>query len=218
MNKSIRSSLEDVDAIVFVIDGSKSFSYNEDVFNLVKEDLPLFIVINKIDLCRIDKILKLKEEIAIKYPNAKIVETSAIEDFNSDELIKQIKEILSEGPQFFDKDTISDHDDVFMMKEIIREHLLNKLRQEVPHQCAVVIEKLEKKEKAIVINAAIIVEKKSQKAILIGKQGKMIKSIGTSSRLELEKMFKKSIYLDLFVKVKEDWLNSNRSLKEFGYQ
>ena len=218
MNKSVRTSLEEVDAMLLVVDASKKISANEDSFRLIKEDIPLFIILNKIDLCHIDKVLKLKGELLERFPHAKLIETSAIRDFNSDEIVKQVKEVLEEGPRYFDEETVSDHDDVFMMKEVIREHLLIKLKQEVPHQCAVIVEKLEKKDKALVINAAIIVEKKSQKAILIGKQGKMIKSIGTSARKELEKMFKKSIYLDLYVKVKEDWQNSARSLKEFGYQ
>ena len=146
MNKSIRTSLEEVDAIILVIDASKRLSSSNDAFKLVKKDLPLFIVINKIDLCRIDQVARLKADILELFPTAKLIETSAIRDFNSDEIIKQVKEILPEGPKYFDDDTVSDHDDVFMMKEVIREHLLTKLRQEVPHQCAVVVEKLEKKE------------------------------------------------------------------------
>lgn len=218
MNKSIRTSLEDVDAILLVIDASRRFEANNDAFNLVKEDIPLFVVINKIDLCRIDQVQRVKEQIKERFPNSILIETSAIRDFNNEEIIKKLKALLKEGPQYFDVKQLSDHDDVFMMKEVIREKLLELLKQEVPHQCAVVVEKLEKKEKAIVINAAIIVEKKTQKAILIGKQGSMIKKIGTSARMDLQKLFKKAIYLDLYVKVKEDWLNSSRSLKEFGYQ
>ena len=219
MNNSALDSIKDVEAIVLVVDASKRFDeQDKEITESIKSDCPLIIVINKIDLCRIDKVSEIKTKYKELFPKATLIETSAIDKFNIDGLINEVKKVLPEGPQYFDKETYSDRDDAFMMKEVIREHILLKVRQEVPHQCAVVIEKFENTKKELSINAAIIVEKASQKGILIGKEGKMIKSIGTSARKELEKIFEKHIYLELFVKVKEDWLNSNRLLKEFGYK
>jgi GTP-binding protein Era len=219
MNNSALASIKEVDAVAIVVDSSHHFGAGDR--HLIEEiniNCPIFILINKIDLANINQGLELRKIYQDAYPKAHIIEMSALKKFNIDEFISQLKEILPEGPKYFDDTAFSDHDDVFMMKEVIREQILNKIRQEVPHQCAVIIEQFEKKKDGLIINAAIIVEKQSQKGILIGKGGKMIKSIGSSARKELEQIFKKHIYLDLYVKVKEDWLNNDNSLKEFGYK
>lgn len=219
MNNSAIEATKEVDAVVWMVDASKRFGdLDETLSEYLKKEKNLFIVLNKIDLCRITEVENIKNVYKEKFPNATYIEMSAIENFNIDELVKQIKNVLEEGPKYFDDDTISDHDDVFMMKEVIREHILLKIREEVPHKCAVYVEQFKNDPKELHINAVIVVDKVSQKGIIIGKGGKMIKAIGTGARKELEDIFKKHIYLEIFVKVREDWVNSNINLKEFGYK
>ena len=219
MNNSALSSIQDVDAVILVVDASKHFGLGDQyIVDNLKPHCPLFVVINKIDLSTINQVVEIKKAYSEKYPNSTIIELSAKQKFNIDELLKQIKAVLKEGPEYFPKTMVSDKDDTFIMKEIIREELLNLLKQEVPHHAAVVIEKFENKKEAVVVNALIIIEKESQKAIVIGRGGKMIKAIGTKARKEMEDVFKKRVYLELYVKVKEDWFNDSKSLKDFGYK
>lgn len=219
MNSSALSSVKDVEAAILVIDASKHFGLGDQyILDNLRTKCPLFIAINKIDLATINQVIEIKKIYAEKYPNSQIIEMSAKKNFNTDELLKSIKRVLPDGPKYFPDEMISDKDDAFMMKEVIREELLNLLKQEVPHHSAVAIESFENKKEALVINAVIYIEKDSQKAIVIGHGGKMIKAIGTRARKELEQIYNKRVYLELFVKVKEDWFNNDRLLKELGYK
>lgn len=210
-------TVRDVDVIVLVIDSSSEF--DESFVKLVNPKIPLIVAMNKIDLIRIDDANKLKKKINEIFKNAKIVEMSAIQNFGYSDLIREVKTLLSEGPSYYlDSKEVSDSSIEFYISEIIREKALLLLRQEVPHQLAVKVIEIKDKAKAIVISASIIVSKISHKAIVIGKAGKTIKSIGINARRELEEHFKKRIYLDLFVSVKKDWLNDVTKLKELGYE
>ena len=219
MDKMAYSAVEDVDAIVLVVEASKPFgSGDEFLLEKVKMDVPTFVVINKIDTATIFEVQALKEKYAERLPKAKIIEMVATEKFNVDELLKEIKAVLPEGPRYYDEETLTDQDEIFQIKEIIREKTLRLLRDEVPHSIAVYMEHIEWDDDPIHIRASIIVEKDSQKGIVIGKGGRRLKDIGMKARKDIEDLLKKHVYLDLFVRVKEDWRNSDSLLTDFGYK
>lgn len=220
MNKEALTSLADVEAVIYLIDSSLKFSLNEEEKMLKRLEtitVPFFLVFNKIDLCNIEHMQEIKNNYLSLYKNAKVIEISALDGFNVDTLIKEIKNILNEGELYYDKKTISNHNLNFLFQELIREQLLLLLKKEVPHSCAVKVNEIQKKTNSYQVFAKIIVEKASQKGIVIGKNGSTIKKIGINSRLEMEKIVHKKINLDLLVSVEEDWRNSQRILKEYGY-
>ena len=143
---------------------------------------------------------------------------SAIENFGLDTLLDEIKSVIKEGPRYFDENAITDKDSSFFVSEVIRENLLKLLKEEVPHILAVRVDEIKHKSESVMIHATIIVDRDSYKGIVIGKDGKRIKAIGTRARKELEEYFQKRIFLERFVSVKEDWLNNPRILKELGYK
>ena len=219
MDKMAFSSLEEIDALVLVVDASKEYGKGDDyLLEKITVDVPLFIVINKIDQATIIEVNKLKEIYLEKYPDAKIIECVAIEGFNVDLLIDEIVKVLPEGPAYYEEETVTDQDEIFQIKEIIREKALRTLRDEVPHSIAVYIDHIEWEEDPINIKASIIVEKESQKGIVIGKGGRRIKDIGSLARKDIESLLHKHVFLELFVKVREDWRNEDNYLKEFGYK
>ena len=219
MNQSALSSTSDVEAAILVVDASKSFGDGDEyLVSELKFNCPLIIVLNKIDLAKIDEVQALKERYQQLFKDAIIIEMSAIRLFNVDDLLKTIKSLLSEGPRYYPVGSISDRDESFFIKELIREQVLNQLREEVPHQIAVAVEKFQDKSKAVVIEALIVVEKPSQKAIVIGKDGTRIKALGIKAREALEERYNKRVFLQLFVVTKKDWMNNPRLLKEYGYK
>ena len=219
MNKEALDSAKDVDANILVVDASRKFDEGDRFINeSLSKEIPLFIVINKIDLMRLPEVQKIKAKYHEMYPNAKILEASAIENFGIDELLKEVKAVLQEGPRYFAEDQLTDKDSSFMISEVIREKLLNILKDEVPHDLAVRVDEIKSKKEAVYIRATIIVDKESHKGIVIGKGGKRIKAIGMRARNDLEEYYNKRIFLELFVSVKEDWLNNPRILKELGYK
>ncbi len=219
MNQDAFDSTKNVDAIVLVVDASKKFNEGDRVImNAIHNDVPLFLVINKIDLMRLPEIEEVKKIYSQAYPKAKLIEMSAIENFNIEVLLDEIKKIIKDGPRYYPEDAISDKDAAFYVSEIIREKLLKYLKEEVPHELAVRVDNIEHKKDEVYIKATIIVDRESHKGIVIGKGGKMIRMIGTKSRKTLEEYFNKHIFLELFVSVKEDWINNPRILKELGYK
>ena len=219
MNKEALDSAKDVDANVLVVDASRRFDEGDRIINeSLSKDIPLFIVINKIDLMRLPEVQQIKAKYQEMYPKAKILEASAIENFGIDELLKEVKAVIPEGPRYFAEDQVTDKDSSFMISEVIREKLLNLLKDEVPHDLAVRVDEIKSKKEAVYIRATIIVDKESHKGIVIGKGGKRIKAIGMKARTDLEEYYNKRIFLELFVSVKEDWLNNPRILKELGYK
>ena len=219
MNRDALESAKDVDAIVLVVDASKKIDEGDMfIHESLSKNIPTYVVINKIDLVRITEAQELKAKYQELYPNAKIIEMSAIENFGIDTLLAEIKSVLREGPRYFKEDEISDKDSSFFVSEVIREKLLKLLKEEVPHNLAVRVDEIKHKSESVMIHATIIVDRDSHKGIVIGKDGKRIKAIGTMARKELEEYFNKRIFLELFVSVKEDWLNNPRILKELGYK
>ena len=219
MNKEALDSAKDVDANILVVDASRKFDAGDQFINeSLSKEIPLFIVINKIDLMRLPEVQETKAKYHEIYPKAKIIEASAIENFGIDELLKEVKKVIKEGPRYFAEDQITDKDSSFMISEVIREKLLKLLKDEVPHDLAVRVDEVKSKKEAVYIRATIIVDKESHKGIVIGKGGKRIKAIGMKARTDLEEYYNKRIFLELFVSVKEDWLNNPRILKELGYK
>ena len=220
MNNMAFSALKEAEVVVLLIDAS--FGVDDTVKTIIKRvrdrHLPLIVVLNKIDLIKIDRSLTLKEEIKTLTDDAEIIEMVAKDGFNVDTLINKIKELLPEGPRYYDKDTVTDVDLVFQIKEIIREKALNILKDEVPHSLAVYMSDIKWEENPLPIYGQIIVEKESQKGIVIGKGGQRLKNIGTKARQSIEALLHKHVYLNLVVKVNEDWRNSESSLTNLGYK
>lgn len=221
MNEMAYSAIEGVEVIVLVIDSKQKFGPG-DQFLIEKiknyKNVPIIVVFNKIDLVNINEINKLKEIYKEKLPSSIQIETVAIDKFNIDDLLKMIKSYIEEGPLYYGEKVITDKDIIFQIKEIIREKALLLLKQEVPHAIAVYMEDINWDEKPILIKVSLIVEKESQKGIVIGENGKMIKRIGKLARKDIEELMKEHIYLELTVKVDEDWRNKKSSIKKFGYK
>ena len=219
MDKMAFSSLEEIDALILVVDASKKYGKGDDyLLEKIEVNVPLFIIINKIDQATMVEVNELKKIYIEKYPKAVIIESVATEGFNVDTLLEEIVKVLPEGPAYYEEETYTDQDEIFQIKEIIREKALRILRDEVPHSIAVYMDHIEWDETPIAIKASIIVEKESQKGIVIGKGGQKIKQIGSLARKDIESLLHKHVFLELFVKVREDWRNEENYLKEFGYK
>lgn len=219
MNQDALNSSKDVDAVILVVDASNKINEGDlYIHECLSKNIPTFIAINKIDLVRLPEAETIKAKYRELYKDAEILELSAIENFGIDSLLEKIKGVLKEGPRYYPEDQLTDKDAAFFVSEVIREKLLKLLKEEVPHNLAVRVDEIKHKKDACYIRSTIIVDKDSHKGIVIGKDGKRIKAIGIKSRSDLEEYFGKRIYLELFVSVKEDWLNNPRILKELGYK
>ena len=220
MNNMAFSTAHDVDVNVLVVDASKPFGDGDDfiISHLDIKNAPLIIVFNKIDQARITEVQALREKYNSILPKAIIIETVAKERFNLDVLIKTIVDLLPEGPEYYPVDAITDKDEVFQIKEIIREKVLKILKDEVPHSIAIYVNDIDYEPKPIHILATIIVEKDSQKGIVIGAGGKRIKLIGQKAREDIERLLNKHVFLELFVRVQEDWRNNEDLLDKYGYK
>lgn len=212
-------ALTDADVLIYVTDVVEDPTKNAEFLQRVaKEKVPVLLVINKIDLLKNQADL---EAIVAKWhemlPNAEVFPTSATERFNVDNLMARIIELLPEGEPYFGTDALTDKPARFFVTEIIREKILTNYDKEIPYSVEVIVEKFEEKEKSIHIMAVIYVERDSQKGILIGKGGSMLKKVGTQARKDIEAFFGKSVYLELFVKVEANWRNREAKLRTFGY-
>lgn len=212
-------ALTDADVLLYVTDVVEDPTKNADFLERVAaEKVPVLLVINKIDLLKDQKSL---EDIVDRWhqilPNAEIIPASAKEGFNVPNLMRRIVELLPEGEPYFGKDALTDKPARFFVTEIIREKILLNYDKEVPYSAEVIVEKFDEKENSIHIMAVIYVERDSQKGILIGKGGAMLKRVGTEARKDIEKFFGKSVYLELFVKVEPNWRNRENKLRTFGY-
>lgn len=213
MDKASYSSIRDCDVAVLVVDASRPFGEGDQfLFDHLKFDCKLVIAFNKIDLTNIELVSALKEKYKEHYHPLAIVELSAIEKFGIEDLIRIIKENLDEGPQYYDLETITNMDIKFRIQEIIREKMLLLLKEEVPHSVAVICSDIVNDVTPIEVYAKIIVERDSQKGIVIGAKGKMIKRIGTLARKDIEQLIGRHINLQLMVQVVDNWRNSSRFL------
>lgn len=212
-------ALTDADILLYVTDVVEDPTKNADFLaKVAKEKIPILLVINKIDLLNGQNDLnKLVEKWSQLLPNAEIFPTSALEHFNVANLMTRIVELLPPSPPYFGKDALTDKPARFFVTEIIREKILLNYDKEVPYSTEVIVEKFDESETAIHIMAVIYVERDSQKGILIGKGGTMLKKVGTEARKDIEKFFDKRVYLELFVKVEPNWRNRENKLRSFGY-
>lgn len=218
LNKSAYASLQDVDVIYYMVDASVPFGHGEEfVLNQIKgKSENIFLILNKCDLLNPDKRMKLILQWQKRGHFKEIFPISALEKHNVGELIETTKSYLSEGPMYFDSETICDRDQNFLISELIREKIIYRTQEEVPHSVAVVIENREESESRIYIQALIIVEKASQKGILIGKQGKMITSIRLDAQKELRFILGKRVELECYVRVEENWRSKESKIHQFG--
>lgn len=212
-------ALTDADVLVYVTDVVEDPTKNADYLaKVAKETVPVLLVINKIDLLKnqsdLDRVVAVWHELL---PNAEIFPVSAKEHFNVTNLMNRIVELLPVHAPYFGKDALTDKPARFFVTEIIREKILLNYQKEVPYSTEVIVEKFDEKEGAIHIMAVIYVERDSQKGILIGKGGSMLKKVGMQARADIEKFFGKSVYLELFVKVEPNWRNRDNKLRQFGY-
>ena len=212
-------ALTDVDILIYVTDIVEDPLKNKDFLDKVaKESIPILLIINKIDLLTGNAdLLKVIDRWKEILPNAEVFPTSAKEHFNVDNLMKRIVELLPDSPPFFGKDALTDKPARFFVTEIIREKILLNCDKEVPYSAEVLVEKFDEKERSIHIMAVVYVERDSQKAIVIGKGGAMLKRIGIDARKDIETFFGKKVYLEIFVKVEKDWRNRENKLRAFGY-
>ena len=212
------SALQDADVLLYVTDVIEKPNKNEEFLEKVnKMDIPVILLINKIDLSNQNALTDLVEAWKKVLPNAEIMPISAQCKFNVDAVLNRIKELLPDSPPYFDKDQWTDKPARFFVAEILREKILLYYDKEVPYSVEVVVESFKEEKKSIHINTVIYVERDSQKGIIIGHQGVALKKVSTEARKALERFFNKSIYLETFVKVDKDWRSSDKSLKNFGY-
>jgi GTP-binding protein Era len=218
MMKFVDTALIDADVILFVTDVVEKPDKNpEYVEKIRKSNMPVIVLINKIDLSNQEEVLKLFDYWSNTFPGATIFPISALEKFNIEPIFDRILELLPESPPFFEKDQLTDRNERFFVQEIIREKILLNYQKEIPYAVEVEVEEFKEAEKIINIRAVIHVSRDSQKGIIIGHQGKMIKKIGSEARLDAEEFFDKKIFLELYVKVAKDWREKDRQLKKFGY-
>ncbi len=212
------SALADADILLYVTDVVENPEKNIDFLEKVgKMDIPVILLINKIDESDQKKLVELVERWHSLLPKAEILPISAKNKFGIDVLMKRIQELLPESPAYFDKNQLTDKPAKFFVTEIIREKILRYYDKEIPYSVEVVVERFKEETKQININAVIYVERDSQKGIIIGHQGMALKKVSTEARKSLERFFDKKIYLETFVKVDKDWRNSQKELNNFGY-
>lgn len=213
------SALQDADILLYITDVIETPDKNEDFIEEIRKmQVPVLVLINKIDLSNQKQLEKLVEQWHKLLPLAEIIPVSAKARFNVEAVVKRIKELLPESPPYFDKDQLTDKPARFFVTEIIREKILLYYDKEIPYAVEVVVELFKESEKSIHINAVIYVERESQKGIIIGHNGYALKKVSTEARKALEKFFAKNIYLEIFVKVDRNWRNSPQRLEAYGYR
>jgi len=213
-----QSALVDADVLLYVTDTVEQADKNEEFVERVRGlQVPVLVLINKIDLSNQKELGDLVEKWHESLPNAEIIPISATNKFNVDVVMKRIQELLPDSPPFFDKDQWTDKPARFFVTEIIREKILLYYDKEIPYAVEVSVERFKEDDKKIVIDAVIYVERESQKGIIIGHQGVAIKKVMTEARKELERFFGKNVFLKSFVKVDKDWRSNDKELKNFGY-
>lgn len=219
LNKGAYYSIEDVDIVCFLIDGKQKLGKG-DLFileRLKKIDKPVILIINKIDGMTKDEIFLKIQEYKDLYDFKEIIPISALKDKNINELIKTIKKYLKDDIKYFEDGTITNRNIKFMISEIIREKILNLTKEEVPHSVTCSVEKIKTNKDKSIINAVVIVDRDSLKKIIIGKNGDMIKKIGTLARKDLEELLKTKVYLELYVKTIEKWRDREKYLNELEF-
>ena len=221
MVRSALSTLNEVDIILFMINVSEKMGPGDRFImeRLKTAESPVFLVMNQIDKVHPDELLPMIESYQEELEFDEVIPISALDGNNVDRLLEVISSYLKEGPQYYPSDQLSDHPEYFIVQELIREKVLELTREEIPHSVAVQTESMEKIDDEMTeIRATIVVERGSQKGIIIGKRGSMLKEIGTRARKDIQKLLGNKVYLELWVQVKNDWRNTPRHLDDFGYK
>jgi GTP-binding protein Era len=219
MMNFVKSAFEDADILIYMVEIGEKELKDEDFFNKIKNSkIPVLLLINKIDKSTQEE---LEEKVAYwqeKVPNALVYPISALENFNIQNVLDKVIEILPVSPPFYPKDQLTDKPERFFVNETIREKILMHYKKEIPYSVEIETEEFIEEEKIIKIRAIIMVERETQKGIIIGHRGAALKRVGTEARKDLEKFFDKKIFLELYVKVNKNWRNDSRQLRRFGYK
>jgi GTP-binding protein Era len=224
MNRFAHSTFEDADIMLFVTEAGEKFDDDDPIMlRMQNMEAPLFLVINKTDLMEEIQILQLIQEWNERLPFKESIPISALHKHNTDRLLEVILKYLPEGPVYYPKDQFTDRPERFFVSEIIREKILEQYKQEIPYSCEVIVtafqeDTTQKGEPLVRIGAEIYVARKTQKSIIIGKGGSAIKRLGTSARQSIETFLERKVFLDLHVRVNDNWRNDERQLRRFGYQ
>ena len=220
MNKQAYYSLEDADVILFMVDATEDFGRGDKfVLDKIKEyNTNIFLILNKVDKIKKEKLFSIIDNINKEYAFDEIIPISALKNDNVNDLIKTIKKYLSEGEKYYSDEYYTDKSTNFMISELVREKILLLTKEEVPHSVTCLVENYEDNETSVHINVMIIVEREGIKKIIVGHNGSMIKEIGQSAREDIEKLIGKKVYLELFVKVIDNWREKEKYLVEFGYK
>ena len=218
--KIAESTLNEVDAVLFMINAHEGYGKGDQYIleRLQKVNSPVFLIINKVDLIHPDELFPLIDLYKDKYDFEEVVPISALEGNNVSNLLELLQKQLPTGPMYYDEDQITDHPENFIIRELIREKVLQLTKEEVPHSIAVVLENIEKSDtEKLLIQATIVTERDTQRGILIGKKGSMLKNIGRKARIDIEALLGTKVYLELWIKVQKDWRNNQNKLKKFGF-
>lgn len=221
MMKSAESALKEVEAVLFLIDASEEIGGGDRfiIEQLQKVKTPVFLIINKIDKVEPEMLLNRIVQYKDLYDFAEVIPISAMNGNNITTLLEQIAKYLPEGPQYYPADQVTDHPEQFVCAELIREKILHTTREEIPHSIAVQIEDMRVQPNGVVyIGAVVFVERDSQKGIIIGKQGSLLKEVGKNARIDIENLLGSKVFLEIWVKVKKDWRNQERVLKDLGFR
>ncbi len=219
MMNFVDAAIVDADIILYVTDTVEKGDKNADyIAKLRTVDCPVVVCLNKIDISSQEKVVELMQWWKEQLPGAEIIPVSAKENFNLQSVLEAVSSRLPEAPAWFDKDQFTDRNLRFFASEILREKILENYSEEIPYSCQVEIEQFKEGEERYDISAVIYVMRDSQKGIIIGKRGEMLKKVGTEARLEMEDFFQKKVFLSTFVKVDPDWRTSRRELRRFGYE
>lgn len=221
MVKSAYSALKEVDAVLFMVNVSEKRGPGDDfiIEKLKGIKTPIFLVLNKIDLVTPEVLLERVESYKDALDFAGVFPISVLQGNNVNELMEGLINVLPEGPQYYPADQITDHPEYFVVSELIREKILQLTQEEIPHSVAVTVDKMQKDEfDKVHVYANIIVERKSQKGIIIGKGGRLLKEIGTRARRDIQQLLGNKVYLELWVKVEKDWRKRKSNLQEYGYR
>jgi GTP-binding protein Era len=218
MMEFVISAFSDADVFLLIVDIYEDIVLEESYLEKLKNtSTPVLLLLNKIDMATQEVLDTKLAEWKERLPKAEIIPISALKKFNLETVMYRITQLLPAGEAFYDKDTLTDKPEKFFVSEIIREKILLKYKKEIPYSVEVIVNSFKEEEKIIRIQADILVERDSQKGIIIGHQGEALKKVGTMARMEAETFFGKHIYLELFVKVAKDWRNNDANLKHFGY-
>ncbi len=214
----VKSAFEDADILVYMVEIGERELKDESFFNkIINADIPVLLLLNKIDKSNQEQ---LEEQVGLwkeKVPNAEIYPISALEGFNVSEVFSRIVELLPESPAFYPKDSLTDKPERFFVNEIIREKILMHYKKEIPYSVEIDTEEFFEEENIIRMRSIIMVERDTQKGIIIGHKGNALKRVGVEARKDLEKFFGKQVHLELYVKVNKNWRSNDRQLRRFGY-